>query len=52
MATIDALAGGDALKYEEAEQLPISVALFKLMYDKGVSEYQKRYAEVLKAKHK
>lgn len=50
MATIDALAKGDPLKYSEAEKLPISIALFKLTYDKEVQEYQDRLYEILKKK--
>tara|TARA_R110000803_G_scaffold52326_1_gene107707 strand:- start:12986 stop:13246 length:261 start_codon:yes stop_codon:yes gene_type:complete len=50
MATIDALAKGDPLKYNEAERLPIAVALFKLTYDKEVNEYQERLYEIMKPK--
>lgn len=42
MATIDALAQGDVLKYDAVEKLPIALALFKLTYDKSVNEYQER----------
>jgi len=52
MSTIDALAKGDPLKYDEAEKLPISVALFKLTWDKSVNEYQERLTEVYERKNK
>ena len=50
MATIDALAKGDPLKYEAVERLPIAVALFKLTWDKSVNEYQERLTEVYNRK--
>lgn len=50
MATIDALAQGDVLRYDQVERLPISTALFKLTYDKAVNAYQERLARVLTKK--
>lgn len=52
MATIDALADGDPLRYEEAERLPISVALFKLTYSMEVALYQERLYEVMRKSKK
>lgn len=46
MATVDALAGGDVLRYDAVLRLPISTALFKLKYDRSIREYQERLMEV------
>lgn len=52
MATVDALAKGDPLKYDDVLKLSISTALFKLTYDKTVQEYQDRLYEVMRKRSK
>lgn len=46
LQTIDALAGGDVLKYNEVLKLTIGTVINKLAYDKEKAEYQERLMKV------
>ena len=47
---IDALAGGDVLKYESIRKLTYEDGLTKLALDKERNEYQKRYMKIITRK--
>lgn len=46
--TIDGLAGGDVLKYEDILQTEYRTIFMKLYYDKEKSDYEDRYNDVLR----
>jgi len=48
--TIDALAGGDILKYEQVLEMPYETVFVKLWYEKEMAEYQKRLHEIIRNK--
>lgn len=48
--TLDSLAGGNVLLYDEIRNLPYSVYFAKLLLNKEVSEYQERYRKILQDK--
>lgn len=48
--TIDALAGGDILKWEKVVNLEYELVFVKLYKSKLEAEYQERLSKVLKAK--
>lgn len=50
--TIDSLAGRDILKHKQIEQLPYHEVFKKLLIDKEIRDFEKRYAKVMEKKHK
>lgn len=50
--TIDSLAQRDILRHKLIEQLPYHEVFKKLLIDKDVREFEKRYAKVLEGKNK
>lgn len=50
--TIDSLAKGDLLKHDLIEQLPYHKVFKKLLIDKDIRSFEKRYAKVIEAKNK
>lgn len=52
MNMIDALAGGDMLKYEAVLMMEYSVAFTKLRMNKDAELFRRRYAEVVKNEQK
>lgn len=49
---IDALAGGDVLKWKEVERLPFPVALMKQSLDSTTAQVQREYARITRPKKK
>lgn len=49
-SSIDYLAGGDPLKYDDILKLPYDVVYYKLLYRKEMNDYEKRLSEILKNK--
>lgn len=52
LTTIDALAGGDILKWREIECMPWQLVFTKLCMDKDKAEIQDNYVEIIKNKNK
>lgn len=50
--TIDSLAKGDILNHKKIEKLPYHQVFKKLLIDKDIRSFEKRYAKVLEAKNK
>ena len=50
--TMDALAGGDLLKYDEVLKQEYSTIVMKLQYDMEINQYQERLFEIKKRKNK
>ena len=50
--TVNALAGGNILQWEQVLEMPYNVVFIKLWMDKEQYLFQKRLYEIYKAKHK
>lgn len=48
MNTVDALAGGDILKWESIQQLPYEKVYVKLLMNKTSADYQEKYHEIIR----
>ncbi|HNQ20436.1 MAG TPA: hypothetical protein PKI46_05185 [Bacteroidales bacterium] len=51
IATIDALAGGDILRWQQIELLPWQIVFTKLCMDKDKAQIQENYLEIIKNKN-